>query len=96
MKIGNYDYDLRDRVGTGGYAWVYKAKRDSDPNTIYALKVIELTKKEKQEQLIKTIKREIEVLREFQSENVIKLLDHKFLEEDIRKEFYLFFEYAHF
>lgn len=94
LTIQNYSYDTHDEVGKGTYASVYKAFKDSDPNTPYALKVIDITKMQKPDTILEKFKRGIDLLSKFHSENVIKLLDHIFLEENTKKLFYLFFEFG--
>lgn len=93
-KIKNYYYDTKNKLGSGGYASVYKAYKDSDPKTPYALKIIDLTGKKDQEKLSKNIKREIELLSNIKSENVIKLLDHIVESKGPKIIHYLVLEYG--
>ena len=93
-KIQNYLYDKRDKIGSGGYASVYKAFKDSDPNTPYALKILDIRAKPNQEKLIWNIEREIKLLTNIKNENVIKLLDYFADGEGTKKVYFLFFEFG--
>lgn len=94
VKIQNYYYDKRDKIGSGGYACVYKAFKDSDPTTPYALKIIDISSKPNQEKLILNIEREIKLLTNIKNENVIKLLDYFVVGEGTKKIYFLFFEFG--
>ena len=92
VTIPNYRYDSRDQMGTGAYGQVYKAFKDSDPKTPYALKKIDVS--QKPDKIIEKIKRGLNILSNLHSENVIKLLDHIFVKEKNQKLLYLIFEYC--
>lgn len=87
FKIRNYYYDTHDLIGSGGFGVVYKAYKDTDPKTPYALKII-------QSKEAKNVEKEIEILNKLRNDKIIKLVDYIITGEGARKTYYKFFEYC--
>lgn len=86
MKIQNLDWKeenelLEDEfiavevVGKGTYATVYKAYKKSNPNKIYAVKKMDMSKEK--DGFPVTALREISILKKLDHENIVKCLSIK-------------------
>src|SRR5688572_30306809 len=74
IQVGSYSYSEGDVVGKGSFGKVYKGKSISNGN-IVAVKVLQVENNNKQSQLIRMIKNEIEALKRVKSENIVQFLE---------------------
>lgn len=93
--LGDYIYDPNSRLGSGGFATVFKAFKKNDETIPYAIKRIELKgntyEKEEHE---KRIERSMALCKDIDHENITKLYDHFTPVENGEIVYYLIYEYC--
>jgi len=72
-------YEIKDRLGRGGYGEVFKVK-DKEDGKFYALKSIAKEPKENEYDFINNWKNEINIMKRIKSEYIVKLKDHFYVE----------------
>ena len=79
-------------LGRGQFGEVYKGYEETDPKTYYAVKIIskEKFKRVESQDCLKTLKREFEIIKEIEHENVVK--HYKTLETG--NNYYLLMEFC--
>lgn len=74
----NQKYETKKKVGSGASGSVVMAKPKNAPDSVVAIKIMDLTNQPKKELLIT----EIEVMKTYRHENIVNFLDCYFLEDD--------------
>lgn len=85
--IIEHGYDLKDKVGAGAFASVFKARRIADDQMV-ACKVIEIKRKRKER--LTDLKNELYVLEKVEHPNIVKLYEHFVIDDKV----YIFMEFA--
>lgn len=85
--IAEQGYEIKQELGQGGFATVFKTVRTND-KLVLAAKVIEL--KEKKESRLRDCKTELFVLEKISHQNLVKLYDHFMIDN----KFYIMLEFA--
>lgn len=87
--IGKWKYSLEDKIGRGSTAEVYKAFHQ-ETNQIAAIKIVDIKKVKVSAKFFKYLNNEIEILKQLNHDNVVKLYD-VIIDRQYK---YLIFEYC--
>ncbi|XP_067941545.1 serine/threonine-protein kinase unc-51-like [Watersipora subatra] len=90
QEVGEYEYDLRERLGQGAFATVYKGRLRNNPEELVAIKCIDKKRIPKSQTLLSKEIRILKDLSRLEHENVVRLYDCKESDDML----YLIIEYC--